>query len=86
MKHIENENREKVKDEVVERERESKAKDNNLKSGMPLAVLIPAPATTTTFLQRPSFISRATEARPPRDGNLAADTDGRFCTAVDPED
>lgn len=40
--------------------------DANLKSGIPLAVLIPAPATTTTFLQRPSFTSRATDARPPR--------------------
>lgn len=44
-----------------------KHKDANLKSGIPLAVLIPAPATTTTFLQRPSFTSRATDARPPRD-------------------
>lgn len=44
-----------------------KHKNAHLKSGIPLAVLIPAPATTTTFLQRPSFTSRATEARPPRD-------------------
>lgn len=40
---------------------------SHLKSGIPLAVLIPAPATTTTFLQRPSFTRRATEARPPQD-------------------
>lgn len=39
--------------------------DTHLKSGMPLAVLIPAPATTTTFLQRPCFTSWATGGRPP---------------------
>lgn len=50
--------------------------DTNLKSGIPLAVLIPAPATTTTFLQRPSFTSRATDARPPRDDDLTAGEDG----------
>lgn len=48
----------------------------DLKSGMPLAVLIPAPATTTMFLQRPSFTSRATEARPPRGDGLASKTGG----------
>lgn len=49
---------------------------DNLKSGMPLAVLIPAPATTNTFLQRPSFTSRATGARPPRDNGVpCADLD-----------
>lgn len=50
--------------------------DTNLKSGIPLAVLIPAPATTTTFLQRPSFTSRATDARPPWDDDLTAGEDG----------
>lgn len=57
-------NNERAKNASTEKEKHT---DANLKSGIPLAVLIPAPATTTTFLQRPSFTSRATEARPPRD-------------------
>lgn len=61
-------------------------KNTNLKSGMPLAVLIPAPATTTTFLQRPSFTRRATEARPPRDEDLAETTEGLLRSGLDPED
>lgn len=46
----------------------------NLKSGIPLAVLIPAPATTTTFLHLPSFISRATWARPLQGEDFLAET------------
>lgn len=57
-------NNESDKNAPTEKEKHNNA---NLKSGIPLAVLIPAPATTTTFLQRPSFTSRATDASPPRD-------------------
>ncbi len=42
----------------------------HLKSGIPLAVLIPAPATTTMFLTRPSFTSRPIVSKAPRGTEL----------------
>lgn len=42
----------------------------HLKSGIPLPVLIPAPATTTMFRTRPSFISQPIVSKAPRGTEL----------------